>query len=139
MRSSAPAHDHPGHARPERVRRGARPRAPRHRPLARRDMMVRVTLFQDQDLMIAWHRTFGLKRARRWARRPMAGVMRYHRGAIRPYRPAPHRAGVPQPRTAVPADRAMATDLNGPGSGPGREIGTGQNGPRPGTAAGHRC
>src|SRR5258708_6831552 len=27
-------------------------------------------------------------------------------------------------RTAVPADRAMATDLNGPGSGAGREIGT---------------
>src|SRR5260370_17290068 len=50
--------------------------------------------------------------------------MRYHRGAIRSYRQAPHRAGVPQPRTAVPADRAMATDLNGPGSGAGREIGT---------------
>src|SRR5260370_9616024 len=122
MRSSAPADDHPGHGRPERVRRGARPRAPR--AVARRGMMVRVTLFQDQDLMITWHRSFGLKRARRWARRPMTGVMRYHRGAIRPYRPAPHRAGVPQPRTAVPADRAMATDLNGPGSGAGREIGT---------------
>src|SRR5260370_21993916 len=122
MRSSAPADDHPGHGRPERVRRGARPRAPR--PLARRDMMVRVTLFQDQDLMIAWHRSFGLKRARRWARRPMTGVMRYHRGAIRPYRPAPHRAGVPHPRTAVPADRAIATDLNRPRSAPGRETST---------------